>query len=410
MRRAADARGAAPAAAVRRSVVRVRADVAARLRAGHPWVYREAIDRPPSGGVGAEVEVRDAVGDFCGRGLFDPQSPIVIRIFTGHPERRIDASLVEERVTAAARSRALFPDLPPGAVRVLNAEGDGLPGAACDRYGDFLVVHLFTPALERIEGALLDALQRQHAPRGIYLQRRYVSMAPGRARPGAEHVRGETAPLEVEAREDDLVFAVDVTAPLAPGLFLDMREARRLVRARAAGLRVLNCFSYTGALSVAAACGGAGRVTSLDLTARAHAHARKNFERNGADPGAHDFLVGDAIATLERLVQRGHRYDLVILDPPTFAAGKGRPFSALRDYAPLVAAAAGVLEPHGFLLAASNAQRMSGGEFDQALAEGAAAAGTTLRIVERRHQPPDFPAVPALAESSYLKVTLAMRV
>jgi 23S rRNA (cytosine1962-C5)-methyltransferase len=394
---------------VRHAVVRVRGDVARRIRAGHPWVFREALGRPPAGEAGAELEVRDEAGELLGRGLFDPQSPIAVRIFTTDPERHVDAALIEERVAAAARLRARFPDLPAGALRVLNAEADGVPGATCDRFGDFLVVHLFSPALERIEAALLDALQARHAPRGIYLQRRYQPMAPGRARPGAEHARGEVAPLEVEAREDDCGFAVDVTAPLAPGLFLDMREGRRLVRASARGLRVLNCFSYTGALSVAAARGGARRVTSLDIAARAHARARANFARNGVDPQEHDFLVGDAQAALDRLAARGHRFDMVLLDPPTFAAGKGRPFAAPRDYAPLAARALAALEPDGLLFAASSAQRLSPDEFDRALAEGAQQAGVTLRVVERRGQPPDFPSLPALPESNYLKVTLAVR-
>jgi 23S rRNA (cytosine1962-C5)-methyltransferase len=400
----------APTVHVRRGAVRVRADVAERLRAGHPWVYREAVERAPVGELGAEIEVRDSRGGFVARGLYDPASPLAIRIFTTDPDRRIDASLIEDRIASAARLRSRFVDLPADARRVLNAEGDGVPGATCDRFGDFLVVHLFTPSIEKLEGPLLDALEAHHGPRGIYLQRRYQSMGPGRPRPGAEHVRGEVAPLEVEVRENDLVFIVDVTAPLAPGLFLDMREGRRLVRARAAGLRVINCFSYTGALSLAAACGGAQRVTSLDLLAKAHTRARANFERNGVDPSAHEFLVGDAMATLDRLASRGYRYDCVILDPPTFAAGKGRPFSAVRDYAALVSRAIHVLEPEGMLIACSNAQRVTAEELDRALAEGAREAGATLRVVDRCGQPADFPALPALPESSYLKVALAMRV
>jgi len=388
----------------------VRSDVAERLRAGHPWIYRESIARAPASEMGAELEIRDGRGEFVARGLYDPTSPLAIRVFTSDPERPIDAALIQERVSSAARLRSRFVEVPASAHRVLNAEGDGVPGATCDRFGDFLVLHLFSPSLEKLQGALLDSLEAQHNPRGIYLQRRYLPMTPGRARPGAEHVRGEVAPLEVEVREDELEFLVDVTAPLAPGLFLDMREGRRLARARAAGLRVINCFSYTGGLSVAAAHGGAERVTSLDLLAKAHARARANFERNGVDPSAHDFLVGDAMATLDRLASRRFRYDLVILDPPTFAAGKGRPFSAQRDYAALVARAIGVLEPGGMLLACSNAQRIAADDFDRALAEGASQADATLRIVERRGQPPDFPTLPALPESNYLKIVLAVRV
>ena len=119
MRRSADQpepeRVPAPTAMVRRSVVRVRPDVAARLRGGHPWVFREAMDRVPSGGSGTEVEVRDEAGDLVARGLYDAQSPVAIRVFTTHPERRIDASLIDERIAAAARLRSRFPELPGAA-------------------------------------------------------------------------------------------------------------------------------------------------------------------------------------------------------------------------------------------------------------------------------------------------------
>jgi 23S rRNA (cytosine1962-C5)-methyltransferase len=407
-----DAPREAPGPQRRRGVVRVGFDVARQLAAGHPWVFRDSV-RTPGLTTGDAVEVVDPEGGFLGRGLYDADGPIAIRLLTRDARRHLDAALLDARVgRAAATRRALLPDADLTAIRVVNGEGDGLSGVTADRYGDFLLVQVFTAAWERLEGALLDALSAAWIPRGVYVQRRYRPVAPGEPRPGAEHARGEVAPIEFEVREGDLRFDVDVTAPVSPGLFPDLREARRRVRSLASGKRVLNCFSYTGAFSVYAAAGGAASVTSLDAAARAHARARKNLEKNGLAPDRHEFLVGDTQKLCGQLASRGRRFDLIVLDPPAFgaAAGKsGRPFSGGREYADLVAAALGVLALAGLLAAASSARRLSPEEFERALADGASLQRSDLRIVERVGQPPDFPALAGLPESSYLKFAICLR-
>lgn len=404
-RRVPERRAPAPPAR-RRGVVRVSDEAAHALRGGHPWVYRDAVERGAAPGAGEVVEVCDRGGVFLGRGLFDPHGAVAVRLLVRDRDRPVDAALVRARVGRASALRERF--LPPAltAHRLLNAEGDGLPGATCDRFGDFLVVHLLTPAWEPFQGALLDALEEVRGPAGIYLQRRYLPASPDRPRPGAEHVRGRAAPLEVEVAEEPVRFPVDVTAPLSPGLFPDLREGRALVGEHAAGRRVLNVFSYTGAFTVRAVHGGAAEATSIDVAARSHARARRALELNGLSAARCEFLVGDAIALLARLAARGRRFDLVVIDPPTFAAGKGRPFSVLRDYADLVAAAAAVLDEGGLLAAAANAHRMTVEDFDRACAGGGARAGATLRVVRRVGLPPDFPTLAALPETSYLKFSL----
>ncbi|MEK6607876.1 MAG: class I SAM-dependent rRNA methyltransferase [Myxococcota bacterium] len=390
-------------------MVRVSDEVARHLRAGHPWVYREALGHSAPRRAGEAVVVVDAAGGFVGRGLYDPSSSIAIRLFVRDSASAIDAALVRDRV---ARARALREALLPAdltALRVLNGEGDGLPGAACDRYGDFLVLQLLTPAWEPLEAALLDALEDTHHPRGLYVQRRYVESVADRPRPGAELARGQAAPLEATAVEAGLTFVVDPTAPLAPGLALELREARALVGARAAGRRVLNVFSYGGGFTLHALRGGAEHVTSIDVTARSHAAARRSLQASGLDESRCAFEVADASAVLARFAARGVRFDLCVLDPPTFAAGKSLPFASARDYAEIVRATAAVLAEGGILAAASNAQRMPQGEFDRACGEGGARAGAALRVLERRALPPDFPTLAALPESSHLKFALLAR-
>jgi 23S rRNA (cytosine1962-C5)-methyltransferase len=174
---------------------------------------------------------------------------------------------------------------------------------------------------------------------------------------------------------------------------------------------VLNLFSYTGSISVYAQHGGATEVAAVDVSAKGHARARKNFALNGFDPEKPEHIVGDAFSVLARFAERGRRFDMVVIDPPAFASGSrgGKPWSAVKDYNELVAAALSVLEPGGVLGAASATHKMTLDEFELALAEGAMQANTNLRIVDRRWLPPDFPTLPAFAEGNYLKFVVALR-
>jgi len=400
---------------VRKNTVRLPAEIAHRIRAGHPWVYREALGpRAMSPEPGTSIDLIDEEGEFVGRGLYDSDSAIALRVFTRSPDRAIDGALVRERVRGAIALRRRLIDLEKlGCVRYINAEADGLPGIVVERYGEYLVVQLFTAAVANLREDLYNALVAELKPIAIYEQRRYRSLggeAPRQA--GADLVRGTPAPVELEVCEDDLKFVVDVTAPLSTGLFADLREGRRAVRQWARSRRVLNLFSYTGAISLYAQAGEAAEVVSVDVAAKAHARARKNFAASGFDPEKPEHIVGDVFKVLARFVERSRTFDLVVLDPPAFASAAargGKPWSAVRDYAELIAASLDVLVPGGLLIAASSTHKMSSSDFELALADGAQMAGTQLQIIDRRPLPPDFPTLPGFPEGNYLKVAVAVR-
>lgn len=400
---------------VRKNTVRLPADIAQRVRAGHPWVYREALGpRALAAEPGTSIDVVDDEGEFVGRGLYDGDSVIALRVFVRSPDVAIDGALVTTRVRAAIALRKRIVDMDKlGAVRLINAESDGLPGIVVERYGAYLVVQLYTAAVTSLRGALYDALEAELSPVAIYEQRRYRSLggeAPRQA--GADLVRGTPAPVEVEVSEDDLKFVVDVTSPLSTGLFADLREGRRAVRQWAKDRSVLNLFSYTGAISLYAHAGGATEVCAVDVAAKAHARARRNFAASGFDPEKAEHIVGDTFKVLARFVERKRSFDMVVLDPPAFASAAargGKPWSAVRDYAELISASLEVLAPGGLLIAASSTHKMSAIEFDLALAEGAQGAGTRLQVIDRRGLPSDFPTVPGFPEASYLKFAVAVR-
>lgn len=421
------ARPASPdfAPRVRRGALRIPSDAAYRLRTGHPWVFRDTIgDRPVSAGPGEAMDLLDAEGNFVARGLYDPEGPLAVRIVSRDPNEAFDEAAILRRVRWAAELRshmlrlgesapieaATESDSPRTsrltAYRVLHGEGDFFPGVTVDRYGDFLVVHLYSQSLETHSEALLSALETVHRPRGIYLQRRFRPLAGEGPRDPAELVRGSVAPVEIEVQEGTLRFGVDVTAPLSTGLFLDLRRGRELVAAHAKGRRVLNLFSYTGALSVYAAAGGANEVVSVDLAARAHARARRNLVLSGLSERGHEFIAGDALAILARMSERRRRFDFVIIDPPAFAQSRDRSFSVQRDYRELVQASLSVCDSGALLCCVANAAKFSMDEMMMAIGEASGRARRSVRVVEQVGLPPDFPIPAGFADGHYLKVLL----
>jgi len=384
----------------------VQAEVARRVRYGHPWVYREALGkRVLSEAPGDVIELVDPDGEFVARGIVDGHSPIAVRIVSRARRERIDADAMAARVRSAVqlrKSQGLWDE--HTCLRLVNAESDEVPAVSVDRYGEFALVQLYSPAMDPHLDAICDGLKPESFT-GIYLQRRYRSLSGDAPPGGAELIRGKAAPVELEVREKDLRFYCDVTAPLSTGLFGDLRSGREVIARRSAGKKVLNLFSYTGAISVYALSGGATEITAVDVAAKAHARARRNLALNGFDAEKPEHIAGDAFKALARFAERGRRFDLIVMDPPAFASGsKGaRPWSAVKNYGELVEASLGVLEPGGLLVCVSSTHKFSLYDFEQALAVGGLRAGFKLSIIERCGLPPDYPSTPGFNEANYLK-------
>jgi 23S rRNA (cytosine1962-C5)-methyltransferase len=395
---------------------RVSPDVATRVRAGHPWVFRDALGpRGVAEPTGAVIDLISGNRDFVGRGYVDRDHAIAVRILTRNPDERVvpGNGVVAARFARAVQLRwLLFGATRPAAMRVFSGESEGLPGVTVDRFGDFVVVQWLSAGALAWRDELYDAIDKALSPRGIYEQKR-VRPLGGQAVPEpAVRARGEEAPLEivVESRigNDVCKFGVDVTAPMGVGLFPDMRLGWAAVTARAAERRVLNLFSYTGAFSVHAAKAGAREVVAIDLAPKAHARARRNYELSGLDPARLEAITGDTTKTVEKLASRGRRFDIVICDPPTFSHGPAGQFSVARDLAALAATCLSVLEPGGLLVFATNSTKVSAPDFDRALGEGGALAGANLRVIERVGLPMDYPVAPGFPEGNYLKLAICV--
>jgi 23S rRNA (cytosine1962-C5)-methyltransferase len=385
-------------------------DLARHLRAGHPWVYKRAVERPPSGlDAGAVVDVVSG-GKFVARGYFDPASAVRVRVLTRDPAEAIGPLFWRRRIAKAVALRRAYVLSPEtDCARLVHGEGDGLPGVVIDLYGGFAVLKLYSAGLGAHRSAIVDALRGEMALEGIYgrdeeigrcdegdeLSDRDSPPARGRSLWGTE------PPAEVVVREQGMRIAVNLRAGQKTGYFLDQRENRFALRRFARGRsRAANCFAYSGGFSVSAALGGAREVISVDRDAGALQLARRNFELNGMDPAAHGFVAGDVLEFL-----RGGRkpFDLIVLDPPAFAKSQKAVPAALDGYAALHRAAFQVLAPGGILATASCSARVSPEQFVGAIREAAAKTHTDLQLLEEKRQPPDHPALLSFPEGKYLK-------
>lgn len=394
----------------REARVRVQSAVARRVRDGHPWVFREALkSAPPPLAPGQVLDLVDEQNRPVARAMAEPGGKPLLRAFSRVPGTVVDARYLAGLVDRnLAVRRALLGPGPDEAYRLINAESEGLPGAAVDRYGPYVQVVAYSPMAESYLDPLREVLVDRLGPRGIYLQRRYAPPDPSQPRDPAQLVCGDPAPAELVVTERHLRFLVDVTAPTGTGLFMDMRTGRELVERLSAGRRVLNCFSYTGAFTVVAALAGSPEVVAVDAAARAHARARRNLRENRVDPADRrlEFITGDAFAATARLARKGRIFDLVVLDPPTYASTRSRRFTAVKDYAELVFTALQATAPGGLLLVACNAARLPASDLERAVGQGAARARRSVVVCESLGQPPDYPTSPAFPEGRHLKLLL----
>src|SRR5262249_17382030 len=276
---------------------------------------------------GRPVRLLDPRGSPIAAGFADPENQLV-RVYSRDPNARLDAAFFRRRVErAVAFRRALGLE---GAFRVVHAEGDGLSGFTADRFGDFAVLWCYSRALASQARLVAEALRELAPVRGVVLKLR----PRGGAASGKvdQEIVGEKPPEKLVVVESGVACEVHLEAGMNVGLFTDMREHRRGLPRLTPGRRVLNGFAYTGPLSVAAARGGATQVTSVDLSSGVLKWAAENFRHAGLDPDAHRFEVSDVARWLARAAQAGERFDLVILDPPTYSAARASAWSMKSDY------------------------------------------------------------------------------
>ena len=384
------------------------------LELGHPWVVADAYTRRwPAGRAGQVLELTDEKGRCIATALHDPQERIVARVLS-RERIRLDSAWLKQRLESAFQLRHSHADLgDTNAYRLVNAEGDGLPGLTVDRYGDYLMLQIYCTGWQLHLKMITGLLQEMLKPAGIYEKLRPRSTRDLEASSDTKNygrlLAGVPAPELLQVRENGLTFLVSLEKGLNTGLFLDQRRNRRDLMNRAEGKRVLNLFSYTGAFSVAAAAAGAQLVTSVDASAGYTGLARENFGVNHINHKRHEFFVGDCLAVLGILAEQKKRYDIILMDPPSFSTTSKSRFTTRGGTSDLVAAALPLLTNGGLLIASSNHQKVDLAEYFKELRRGALQAGNDLRVVALFGQPEDFPYPVTFPEGRYLKYAVCVK-
>lgn len=372
-----------------------------RLRAGHPWIFSneiERIDGIPNGGDA--VLVFGSRGDCLGTAYYNPHSLIAGRLLCRGQENIDTVEFFRRRLAVAIDyRRRLYGELTT--LRLVHGEGDGLPGLVVDRYGEVLSIQFLTLGMERRREPIMQALQELLAPAAI-VARNDVAVRELEGLPQQVELLHGVLPPEVLAEEHGLHFRVDVTGGQKTGHFLDQKENHQALRSRVEGERVLDLFCYSGSWSLHAARFGAREVTGVDISAGALALAEENARRNDLQSVC-SFVRADVFDLLRDWGRAGERFGTVVLDPPAFVKSRKKLPEAIRGYLTINRRAMELVAPGGYLFTCSCSHHLQREVFLDLLRQAAAQAGRNARLLELRGQSFDHPVLLACPETDYLK-------
>ena len=351
-----------------------------------------------------EVEVHSQDGNFLGTAYLSQQNK-GLGWFVSTDKVTFSQAFFETLFRQAKEKRsAYYQDDLTTAFRLFNQEGDGFGGLIVDLYGDYAVFSWYNSYVYQIRQTISEAF-RQVFPEvlGAYEKIRFKGLDYESA-----HVYGQEAPDFFTVLENGVLYQVFMNDGLMTGIFLDQHEVRgSLVDGLAMGKSLLNMFSYTAAFSVAAAMGGASQTTSVDLAKRSRELSQAHFQANGISTDDHRFIVMDVFEYFKYAKRKGLTYDVIVLDPPSFARNKKQTFSVAKDYHKLISQSLEILNPEGIIIASTNAANVSRQKFTEQIDKGF--AGRSYQILNKYGLPADFAYNKKDESSNYLKV-ISMKV
>ncbi|MEM7572800.1 MAG: class I SAM-dependent rRNA methyltransferase [Bacteroidota bacterium] len=394
---------------IQRLAIRLTAAAERHLRSGHPWIFDQSVERVKGVGRVGDLGLvfSRKKNQLLGIGLYDPHSPIRLRMIH-RGKAQIDAAFFRQRLQEAMDLRKYkLNDTSQGAItgyRLLHGENDGFPGLVVDVYNQVLVVKVYSAVWGPWLADILTALQ-------VFFPESAIVMRLSRQLQNADNwpvqwadgsvVRGVLASAEVIFQEYGLGFRANVIDGHKTGFFLDHRHNRRRVGELAKGRRVLDVFSYVGGFSVHALAGGASEVVSLDISAQAQAEAARNVALNELNSEQHEAMAGDAFKLMGQMLKAGRRFDLVIVDPPSFAKRERERAGALEAYQRLAGLAIPLVADGGIYLAASCSGRIQSAAFFSVQEKALRRSQRDWRELERTFHDFDHPI--SFAEGAYLK-------
>ncbi len=370
------------------------------LLRGHPWVFSGAVEKVKGDFCPGDIaEIYSGEGQFLGMGHVNPRSQIIVRILTQKKEE-LTIDFFRERISSAALLREKRLQGKTNAYRLINGEGDFLPGLIVDRYGEVFVLQCLTAGMERLKGLLADFVASHFRPQSIYERSDVTTRKEEGLLESSGLLRGKEVPDCIEIEEHGCRFRVNVKRGQKTGFYLDQRENRFSLRELSQGKKILDCFSYTGGFAIHAGLGGAKEVTLIDSSEDALSMAEEHFKLNHLEKIPHSLIRGDAFDVM-RSLEGG--YDFIILDPPPFAKKKGHVPSASRGYKDVNLLAFRLLRKEGLLFTFSCSQHISWDLFQKIVFSAAVGAGRSVQVLSRRGHPVDHPFSLCHPEGEYLK-------
>ncbi|QWG60664.1 class I SAM-dependent rRNA methyltransferase [Bacillus mycoides] len=381
------------------------------IKSGYPLILKDAIQNLNDvREEGTIINVVDEKNQFIGKGYYGKQNKGYGWILTRKEKEQINQPFFESKIKSALHKRKdFYKSNDTTTFRALNGEGDGLGGLIIDYYDGYYVISWYSEGIYTFRDEIIAALQKVANFKGIYEKKRFDTK--GKYIEGDDFVAGERGEFPLIVKENGVNFAVYLNDGAMVGVFLDQRNVRKQIRDKyAKGRTVLNMFSYTGAFSVFAALGGASKTTSVDLANRSLSKTIEQFSVNEIDYEAQDIIVEDVFLYFKYAAKKKMKFDMVVLDPPSFARSKKYTFSAAKDYKNLLKETIAITENNGIIVASTNCSAFDMKKFNGFIDTAFKEMNGKYKILEEHSLPEDFRTIDQFKEGDYLKVVFIEKI
>ncbi|QKJ32209.1 class I SAM-dependent rRNA methyltransferase [Mucilaginibacter mali] len=371
----------------------------------HPWVFSGAVEnvkgKPANGDV---VRLADAKGAFMAYGFYNDQSRVAVRLLEWDESAGINDDWFRARIVQAVKSRGhILADANTDTCRLIFSEADYLPGLIVDKYADYLSVQVLTSGIENVMPVIIDELQKQLNPKGIFDKSDTTSRAHEGLGESYGVLAGSPPPDLVQVKENGVLYDINIAEGQKSGFYCDQRDNRRILAGYVKDKTVLDCFCYTGGFSLNSLMQGAASVTSVDSSALAIETLTGNITLNKLDVAKHYAVKSDVNSQLRKFRDEGAKFDVIVLDPPKYAPSRSALDRASRAYKDLNRLAMLLLNDGGLLATYSCSGAMDMETFKQVLAWAALDAGKQVQFIYQFCQPEDHPVRSSFPEGEYLK-------
>lgn len=388
--------------------LKVKANYVKQYNNKYPLISKEAIMNQDalSNEEGSIVHLIDKNRQFIAKGYFGIQNKGIGWVLTRKKEQKIDLDFFKTKIlTAINKRQSFYKDEHTTAFRLFNGEGDGIGGLTIDYFDGFYLLNWYSEGIYTFKDQVIKVLDGLGDYKAIYEKKRFDTK--GKYIDDDDFVKGERGEFPIIVKENGMNYAVYLNDGAMVGIFLDQRDVRKAIRDKyAKGKNVLNTFSYTGAFSVAAALGDSEKTTSVDLAKRSKSKTIEQFSVNGIDYEAQDIIVMDVFDYFRYAKRKNLKFDMVILDPPSFARSKKRTFSTAKDYPALIKDTISITENHGLIVASTNNATFGMKKFKGFIDQAFNDMNATYIIKEEFSLPSDFNVDRNYPQGNYLKVVV----